>query len=411
MSDVLMPQMGESIAEGTIVRWMKAVGDPVDHDEPLFEISTDKVDAEIPSPHAGVITEIRVREGETVPVHTVVAVISGAPGTTEVTHTAGVAAVPPSTDAVQAAPGIPDAPDASRILRPSAPRGVFLSPVVKKMAAVHGIDVTRVRGTGSGGRVTKKDVDAYLAGPSSSPTPVQGRQPLYQPGDNVRVEKMSVMRRKIADRMLTSLQTSAHIYSAYEIDFSRVAALRAAHKARYDAEGANLTYTAFIAHAVSATLREFPYANASVDGDQIVYRDDINLGIAVALEQGLIVPVIRQADRKSLKELCVAIADLAQRARSRQLKVEEIEAGTFTITNPGIFGGLWGLPIINQPQVAILAIGSIDKRAVVVDDQIVIRPMAYTTLGYDHRLIDGADGGRFLQALKTRLEQFDESLL
>jgi 2-oxoglutarate dehydrogenase E2 component (dihydrolipoamide succinyltransferase) len=234
---------------------------------------------------------------------------------------------------------------------------------------------------------------------------------LYQPGDNVRVEKMSVMRRKIADHMLASLRTSAHIYSAYEVDFSRVVALRRTHKARYEADGASLTYTAFITQAVAATLREFPYANASVDGDQIVYRNDINVGIAVALEQGLIVPVIRHADRKSLRELCLSIADLAQRARAKQLKVEDVEAGTFTITNPGVFGGLWGLPVISQPQVAILAVGSIDKRAVVVDDQVVVRPMAYFTLGYDHRLIDGADGGRFLQALKSRLEQYDESWL
>src|SRR5690606_19496661 len=204
----------------------------------------------------------------------------------------------------------------------------------------------------------------------------------------------------------------AHIYSAYEVDFSRVAALRQQYKTRYADDGAPLTYTVFIAHAVAATLREFPYANASVDGDQVIYRNDINLGIAVALEQGLIVPVIRHADQQSLRDLAVAIADLAQRARTKQLKIEDVEAGTFTITNPGIFGGLWGLPIISQPQVAILAVGSIDKRPVVVDDdRVEVRPMAYFTLGYDHRLIDGADGGRFLQALKARLEQFDEGLL
>jgi 2-oxoglutarate dehydrogenase E2 component (dihydrolipoamide succinyltransferase) len=278
------------------------------------------------------------------------------------------------------------------------------------MASVHDVDLTRVAGTGASGRVTKRDVDAFLAG-ASQPASAAARPVLFHPGDNVRVEKMSAMRRKIADRMLTSLQTSAHIYSAYEVDFSRVADLRKAHKARYEADGANLTYTAFIAHAVAATLRECPYANASVDGDQIVYRNDINLGVAVALEQGLIVPVIRHADRKNLRELCGAISDLAQRARGKQLKVEEVEAGTFTITNPGVFGGLWGLPIINQPQVAILAVGSIDKRAVVVDDEVAVRPMAYFTLGYDHRLVDGADGGRFLQALKQRLEQFDESVL
>lgn len=250
-----------------------------------------------------------------------------------------------------------------------------------------------------------------MAGAQPDAAPVSARAPLFQPGDDVRVEKMSVMRRKIADHMVTSLRTSAHIYSAYEVDCSRIATLRAAHKDRYQQAGANLTYTAFITHAVAATIRECPYVNASVDGDQVVYRNDINIGMAVALDQGLIVPVIRQADTRSLLDLSRMIADLAQRARTKQLKVEEVEAGTFTITNPGIFGGLWGLPIINQPQVAILAIGSIDKRAVVVDDQIVARPMSYLTLGYDHRLIDGADGGRFLQALKARLQSFDEALV
>ena len=437
MSDVLMPQMGESVAEGTIVRWMKAVGDTVDKDEPLFEISTDKVDAEIPSPDAGVIAEIRVREGETVPVHTVVAVIQGATdgragepagGAADAGVRARQAVDVPA--AVASAAG-PDRP-AAGVVRPgpvgptghvgpvpgtsAVPSGasgpMFLSPVVKKMAAAHHVDLSRIAGSGIGGRVTKKDVDAYLASATAgSPATTTQTRALYQPGDDVRVEKMSVMRRKIADHMLASLRTSAHIYSAYEVDFSRIVDLRGAHKSRYEADGANLTFTAFVAHATAATLREFPYANASVDGDQIVYRNDINLGIAVALEQGLIVPVIRHADRQSMRELCQSIADLAQRARSKQLKVEDVEAGTFTITNPGVFGGLWGLPIISQPQVAILAVGSIDKRAVVVDDQIVVRPMAYFTLGYDHRLIDGADGGRFLKALKTRLEHFDESLL
>lgn len=416
MSDVLMPQMGESITEGTIVRWMKGVGDTVDRDEPLFEISTDKVDAEIPSPAAGVIAAIHVREGETVPVHTVVAVISGA---AEVAAPASpAAAVAPGASA---APPVPtETPAPAPPARSAAPRHAptttegaarFLSPVVKNMAAVHGIDVSRIAGTGAGGRVTRRDVDAWMAAESAPAAQKPAKNPLYQPGDNVRVEKMSIMRRRIADHMLTSLRTSAHIYSAYEVDFTRVAALRAAHKARYEDDGASLTYTAFIAHAVARTLREYPYANASVDGDQIIYRDDINVGIAVALEQGLIVPVIRHADQKSLRDMCVAVADLATRARQKQLKVEDVEAGTFTITNPGVFGGLWGLPIISQPQVAILAVGSIDKRAVVVDDQVVVRPMAYVTLGYDHRLIDGADGGRFLQALKDRLEQFDESLM
>ena len=408
MSDVLMPQMGESIAEGTIVRWMKGVGDVVDKDEPLFEISTDKVDAEIPSPDAGVLTEILVREGDTVPVHTVVARIAGVAGAMATTATSlrtAPAQDAPQAPSVPAAPTAPDRSDASAL-----PDSIFLSPVVKKMVAKHGLDVSRITGTGASGRITKRDVDAYLSA-AAAPAAPPSKPLLFQPGDNVRVEKMTVMRRKIADHMLTSLRTSAHIYSAYEVDFGRVAELRRAHKARFEKEGANLTYTAFIAHAVAATLRQYPYANASVDGDQIVYRNDVNLGIAVALEQGLIVPVIRNADQRSLLELCVSIADLAQRARSKQLKVEDVDGGTFTITNPGIFGGLWGLPIISQPQVAILAVGSIDKRAVVIDDQVVIRPMAYFTLGYDHRLIDGAAGGRFLQALKEHLEQFDESLL
>lgn len=428
MSDVLMPQMGESITEGTIVRWMKRVGDTVDKDEPLFEISTDKVDAEIPSPDAGVLSQILVREGDTVPVHTVVAIINtGAAGSVgaarasvpSVVAPEGLASrpsappvVPPSAAQETTAPLVSGV---SAVLHPASPgddgaRAGFVSPVVKRMAQVHGLDLSKIAGTGASGRITKKDVDAFLDGPPSR-EPQVARPVLFQPGDNVRVEKMTTMRRKIADRMLTSLKTSAHIYSAYEVDFSRVVALRKSYKERYDADGANLTYTAFIAQAVAATLRECPYANASVDGDQIVYRNDINLGIAVALDQGLIVPVIRNADTLNLRQLCAAISDLAQRARTKQLKVEDIEAGTFTITNPGVFGGLWGLPIISQPQVAILAVGSVDKRVVVVDDQMQIRPMAYFTLGYDHRLIDGADGGRFLQALKTRLEQYDEALL
>lgn len=277
------------------------------------------------------------------------------------------------------------------------------------MAKVHGVDVRQIRGTGAQGRVTKKDMDAFLAlrGPDR-PAP---RVPVYQPGDEVRLEKMTVMRRKIADHMVASLRTSAHIYSAYEVDVSRIDALRRQHKARYEASGVNLTYTAFIAKATVDVIRQFPIVNSSLDGDTIVYKHDINLGIAVALEQGLIVPVVRKADQKSLIDLCRTIQDLAQRARTKQLKVDEVEGGTFTLTNPGIFGGLWGLPIINQPQAAILAVGSIEKRPTVVDDQIVARPMCYLTLGYDHRLVDGADGGRFLQALKDRLQHFDDSLL
>jgi pyruvate dehydrogenase E2 component (dihydrolipoamide acetyltransferase) len=428
MSDVVMPQMGESIAEGTIVRWIKRVGDVVGKDEPLFEISTDKVDAEIPSPEAGTLVEIRVQEGETVPVHTVVAVIGDANAkpagpsrlvTSAPTSvpTAAAATVPPAR-----ASGVSPAPMPAAVGQAPRPRPMsagrsssgerlrtLSSPVVRNIARAHGLDISHLRGTGIAGRVTKRDIEAFIE--SRVPEPVPARPAVYQPGDEVRVEKMTVMRRKIAEHMVTSLRTSAHIYSAYDVDFSRVEALRRAHKARYEAAGTSLTYTAFIAKAVADTLRGFPIVNASLDGDSIVYKQDINLGIAVALEQGLIVPVIRKADQKGMIDLCRGVQDLAQRARAKQLKVEDIEGGTFTLTNPGIFGGLWGLPIINQPQVAILAVGSIEKRAVVIDDQIVARPMCYLTLGYDHRLVDGADGGRFLQALKERLQNFDESLL
>jgi pyruvate dehydrogenase E2 component (dihydrolipoamide acetyltransferase) len=434
-TNVMMPQMGESIAEGTIVRWIKKVGDPIDKDEPLFEISTDKVDAEIPSPGAGVLLEIKVKEGETVPVNSVVAVIGGA-GEKPATDAAPAVTAPPPTassapDGSAAPP--PDAgpsePMAARIpspaVAPAAPsdpqtlaelRRQRSSPVVRKIAKEHGIDITELNGTGISGRVTKKDILAYVeSGPATARSPQApparpfGAPPAFKPGENVRVEKMSVMRKKIADHMVMSVHTSAHVYSAYEVDFSQVEKLRKAKKAEYEAAGTKLTYTAFIAKATVDTIRQFPFSNASLDGDNVVYKREINLGIAVALETGLIVPVIRNADERSMLGLCRAIQDLAHRARAKQLKPEEVQAGTFTITNPGIFGAVFGLPIISQPQVAILGVGSVDKRVVVVDDMIAIRPMCYLTLGFDHRLIDGADAGRFLQALKDRLQGFDES--
>jgi 2-oxoglutarate dehydrogenase E2 component (dihydrolipoamide succinyltransferase) len=448
-TEILMPQMGESVAEGTIVRWIKRVGDPVDKDEPLFEISTDKVDAEIPSPGAGVLLEIRAHEGETVPVNSVVGVIGAGTGTLETGVQPGASAeiaalavrpAPPAAGAgrpvTPAAPARPtgkaEPPRPVRTGLPGSPadtgRSVAVppvavppvagsrlrtlsSPLVRTIAREHGVDITRVPGTGVAGRVTRRDIEAYIADGGARKgagrrTPVE-----FADGAETHVEKMSVMRRKIAEHMSASVKTSAHVYSAYEADFGQVDRLRREHRARYDAAGSALTYTAFIAKATADTIREFPFVNASLDGENIVYHRDINIGIAVALEQGLIVPVIRQADRLSMLDLCRAIQDLAHRARTKQLKHEDVEAGTFTITNPGIFGGLWGLPIISQPQVAILAVGSVDKRVVVVDDEVTIRPMCYLTLGYDHRLIDGADGGRFLQALKTRLERFDEALL
>jgi pyruvate dehydrogenase E2 component (dihydrolipoamide acetyltransferase) len=451
-TDVVMPQMGESIAEGTIVRWIKKVGDPIDKDEPLFEISTDKVDAEIPSPGAGVVLEITVKEGETVPVNSVVARI-GAKGEQPAAPASSAAAAMPA-EAPAAAPGT--GPDGAGVTAgptavkpapggsggadvstggalsagegaPAAAAGPATlaelrrtrsSPLVRKIAKEHGIDITGLNGTGISGRVTKKDITGFIesggaAARAATPASARGASipppPAFQSGENVRIEKMGVMRKKIADHMVMSIHTSPHVYSAYEVDFSRVDELRKKKKADYEAAGVKLTYTGFIAKATVDTIRQFPFSNASIDGENIVYKRDINLGIAVALETGLIVPVIRNADEKNLLGLSRAIQDLAHRARNKQLKPEEVQAGTFTITNPGIFGAVFGLPIISQPQVAILGVGSVDKRVVVVDDMIAVHPMCYLTLGYDHRLIDGADAGRFLQALKDRLQGFDEA--
>ena len=415
-TDVVMPQMGESIAEGTIVRWIKRVGDSIDKDEPLFEISTDKVDAEIPAPGAGVLLEIKVKEGETVPVNSVVAVI-GAAGEVR-------ASAPAAAPSAPAAPPAALAPvsAASALVRTEPEtladlRRTRSSPLVRKIAQEHGVDISTLNGTGISGRVTKKDILAHLdaGGPGAAgPSPVAARPapvappPAFRPGESVRIEKMGVMRKKIAEHMVMSIHTSPHVYSAYEVDFSTIDRIRHKKKAAYEAAGAKLTYTAFIAKATVDTIRQFPFSNASLDGDNIVYKRDINLGIAVALDQGLIVPVIKSADERNMLGLCRAIQDLAQRARTKQLKPDDVQGGTFTITNPGIFGAVFGLPIISQPQVAILGVGSVDKRVVVVDDMIAVRPMCYLTLGYDHRLIDGADAGRFLQALKDRLQDFDE---
>ena len=412
-TNVVMPQMGESIAEGTIVRWIKKVGDPIDRDEPLFEISTDKVDAEIPSPGEGVLLEIKVSEGETVPVNSIVAVI-GEPGgavvhaTPSAVDPAGASAEPPRAATSVSTSGAP-AP---------APGTERSSPVVRRLAREHKIDISQIKGTGLAGRVTRQDVLGHLertrrpgtevprapAAPSSS-------KPVFQEGEDVRIEKMSVMRKKIAEHMLASVRTSPHVYSVCEVDFHHVDQLRAGRKAAYESAGTRLTYTAFIARAVTEAIREFPFVNASIDGDTVVYRREIGLGLAVALDAGLIVPVIKEAGRRSMVDLCRAIQDLAQRARSKQLKTEEVQGGTFTITNPGVFGALFGLPIINQPQVAILAVGAVEKRVVVIDDMMAIRPRCYLALGHDHRLIDGADAGRFLQRLKDHLEHFDESWL
>jgi pyruvate dehydrogenase E2 component (dihydrolipoamide acetyltransferase) len=411
-TNVVMPQMGESIAEGTIVRWIKKVGDKVDRDEPLFEISTDKVDAEIPSPGAGVLTEIKVKEGETVAVNSVVAVI-GAAGEKAVAAAAPAPASKPS-EMPEAAAGQPEAGPAVAAVASAATsvdelRRQKSSPLVRRIAAEHHIDIRQINGTGISGRVTKNDILGFIqTGPPSAPAAGKGHLPAFKPGERVEIVPMTIMRKKIAEHMVMSAHTSPHVYSVYEVDFHRLAQLRDKRKAEYERNGAKLSYTALITKVTVDAIRAFPFTNASIDGDNIVYKKDINLGIAVALDQGLIVPVIRNADEKNLLGLSRAIDDLAARARTKKLNPDEVQGGTFTITNPGIFGAVYGLPLINQPQVAILGVGAIEKRAVVVNDAIAIHPTCHLSLGYDHRLIDGADAGRFLAWIKERLENFDE---
>ena len=387
---VLMPQLGESIAEGTVVRWNKRAGERVDRDEPLFEVSTDKVDAEVPSPAGGILAEVRVQAGETVPVDSVVATIA-APGETV------------------AASGEPVPREESDVpVRAAEPPGGerrgrgHVSPVVRRLAREHGVDPADVAGTGAGGRVTKDDVLEHVAS-----APAGGR----------RIEPLSVMRREIAERMVRSRRTAAHVHTVFEVDFSRVAALRETHRDSYAARGARLTFLSFVAKAVVDALADVPVLNASLTGDGagVLHAADVNLGIAVALDDdgGLIVPVIKGAGAKSVLELSAAIGDLAARARSRRLAPEDVQGGTFTITNPGAFGSLLGMPIINQPQVAILCVGAVERRPAVVDEAgaVAARPGAYLTLGFDHRLIDGAVADRFMSRVKAGLERFDGGLL
>ena len=423
-TDVLMPQMGESIAEGTIVRWLKSVGEPVDRDEPLFEISTDKVDAEVPAPAGGVLVRIRAEAGETVPVNSIVAVIGAAgeavsaPGAGPPPAAAGdpppvpVEALPPqrardgrtpridpppvpveapspagSADAVPAAPG-------------PAPARARLSPVVRRLAAEHGVDLSAVAGTGDGGRITKSDVLAHA--PRREPggaAPADGGRGEAPGGDGARVEPMSVMRRRIAEHMIESRRTSAHVHTVFEVDFSAVAAARAACP-----DGTAPGYLAYVARAAAEALAATPVVNASVDGANVVHHPRVNLGIAVALDGGLIVPVVKDADRLDAAALDAAVKDLAARARAKRLAPEDVQGGTFTITNPGGFGSLLGTPIINQPQVAILAMGAVEPRPAVVDGAVVARLRAFLTLGFDHRLIDGAVADGFLARVKSALE-------
>ena len=471
-TEVVMPQMGESIAEGTITKWLKNVGDHVDRDEPLFEISTDKVDAEIPSPAAGTLTEVKFKEGETVEVNTVVAVLDGNGATPKPTTEAASEAKAKAPAQTQAAPEPEKGESPATIDRPrptitSAPtpktappptphkteiktlvkksdqtpsakaapqpggdatadelRRTKSSPLVRKIAEEHGIDIKQLEGTGMSGRVTKNDILSFIesgvtpqrapASTSSQPAPraALGTQPTppVKPAEGDRVEQMSVMRKKIAEHMVLSRRTSAHVTTVYEVDMTKIAKLRDENRAAFlGRTGTKLTFMPFIFKAVMDAIRKFPIFNSQVTGDQIIYKRDINLGMAVALDWGLIVPVIKRADDLSISGLARAANDLADRARTKQLKPDEVAGGTFTITNPGVFGGLFGTPIINQPQVAILGVGKIEKRAVVLtsadgEDYIAIRHMAFFALSFDHRIIDGSDAEKFLAYVKERLE-------
>jgi pyruvate dehydrogenase E2 component (dihydrolipoamide acetyltransferase) len=467
--NVVMPQMGESVAEGTVVRWIKKVGDNVDRDEPLFEISTDKVDAEIPSPAAGTLSAIHVKEGETVPVDTVVALIAqggeavaspaaSAPASSNASNasapksaatkaastsaaSATADAPPPATPQADGSPakggpahagpnGYASAPSASPSdsASTSTPasradmtredlRRQRSSPLVRKIASEHKVDISQIAGSGISGRVTKKDILDFIEHRPAAAAPAAGARapqsgttlhvPAYAPGERVEVVPMTVMRKKIAEHMVFSNHTSAHVHSVFEVDYTQVSKIRAAKKDEYERAGTKITFLSFIAKATIDALRAMPVLNSSIDGDSIVYKKDINIGIAVALDWGLIVPVIKHADEKNLLGLSRSVADLATRAREKKLKPEEVQGGTFTITNPGIFGAQFGMPIINQPQVAILGVGAIEKRAVVIDDAIAIRPRGYLTLGYDHRLIDGAVADEFMSMIKKTIETFD----
>jgi pyruvate dehydrogenase E2 component (dihydrolipoamide acetyltransferase) len=448
--DVLMPQMGESIAEGTVSKWLKKLGDDVKRDEPLFEISTDKVDAEIPAPTAGVLAEIKVQEGQTVPVQTLVAVIETDKGAAA-TAAPGAAASPaaPPVAATQRAPAAPGGTAVSpppqtapsRPIAPPAPAPAVRggdgtesaeerlrrksTPLVRKIAAEHQVDISTIPGSGFAGRVTKQDILGFIergapvpAAPGSRlPAPTGPLEhPIVEPWPGDRVEPFTKIRKITADHMILSRRTSAHVTSYFEIDYSRVAELRRRHKTAYAERGVNLTYLAFIAKTAAENLRKHPVVNAAVSGDNIIYRRDVNIGIAVALDWGLIVPVVKRADELSLAGLARTINDLGERARSKKLSPDEIQRGTFTITNPGVFGSYAGAPIINQPQVAILGVGTIEKRPKVVTladgtDTIAIRTMGMLSMSYDHRVVDGADADRFLADVKRALEDFPEGAI
>jgi 2-oxoglutarate dehydrogenase E2 component (dihydrolipoamide succinyltransferase) len=474
-ADVVMPQMGESIFEGTITKWLKKPGDKVERDEPLFEISTDKVDAEIPSPSAGVLKEIKVKEGQTVPINTVVASIDAA--VSAAAAPAQPAAPAPKAEAPKAEAPRTEAPKPGPVPVPSlqapAPPAaaaavpvkegarIHSSPLVRRMAKEHGIDLSTVPGTGAGGRISKQDIEAAIAGGGGIPSPFEpaevpaysapaappqssrpavvpppppaypavsaaaaghGTQyiPSLQTGvprerlyfGNYEVEPLSTMRLKIAEHMVASKHVSPHVYSVDEIDMSKVAALRSKSKDEFEKQyGTKLTFMPFFVKAAVAGLRAFPTLNASLDGTNVVLHKEINVGIAVALDWGLIVPVIKNADEKNILGIQRNMNDLAERARGKKLRPEEVQEGTFSITNPGVFGGLFGLPVISQPNVGILGLGAIEKRPVVINDSIAIRSMCYVTLSYDHRVVDGAIAHQFLHKVKETLENWSSPLV
>ena len=435
MTDVVMPQMGESIVEGTLTKWLKKSGDTVERDEPLFEISTDKVDTEIPSPAAGMLSEVLVQEGQTVQVNAVVARITeggtaAAPAPVAEAAPAPVAAAPAAVQEAPAAPAAPAAPVVEEEVK--GPSGPY-SPLVRKMARENDIDLAKLSGTGAGGRVTKEDVEAYLSKPAAAPAapaPVAAPAPPApkpvaapvappvapvgqpQPMAKTRVEPMSNMRQKIAEHMVMSKRVSAHVTTVHRVDMTRVAKMRAKHKEDFAQRyGMSLTFLPFVTRAAVEALRSFPIVNASIDGTNIIYHNDINIGIAVALDGGLIVPVIRNADEKNVLGLQRSIVDLASRARAKQLKPDEIQGGTFSITNFGSFGSVFATPVINQPQVAILGVGTVEKVAAVVDDGIAIRSQCFLALSFDHRLIDGALADQFTAKVKAVLESWSEDIL
>ena len=455
--EVIMPQMGESIQEGTVVKWLKKPGDKVKRDEPILEISTDKVDAEIPSPAAGVLTEIKIGEGKTVEIKTVLGTIDteGQAGATasppvEAGSSASAGAAPSQSGAAspggeaekraskpEAAPARSEAsaeparPAASTAAKPAAvpepPRpapGTLeerirtrSSPLVRRMAKEANVDIAALTGSGISGRVTKNDFLSYLQGSgpraAAAPAPSAAAPAVaFKPGERLKVEPLSVIRKKISEHMVASKRASAHVHSFFEVDYSAVERIRKEKKEAFlERHGVKLTYLPFILQATVEALKAFPVMNASVDGENLVYKKDINLGVAVALDWGLIVPVIKNAEERNVAGLAKATVDLAERARTKKLQPDEVQGGTFTITNPGVFGSLFGTPIINQPQLAILGVGTIEKRLKVLDEAIAIRTMGYLAIGFDHRIIDGAVADQFMSHVKKTLENFDPRLV